>query len=43
MGFNKNAFAQMQVDNMSEEDLHQVILLGLAADEIELWAMEAKD
>ena len=35
MGFNRNAFAQMKADNMTEEDLHQVILLGLAADDME--------
>ena len=35
LGFNRNAFAQMQVDNMSDEDVRQVILLGLASDEVQ--------
>ena len=34
MGFNRNAFAQMKFENMTPEDLHQVILLGLADDDV---------
>jgi len=35
MGYNKAAFAQMKVENMSQEDVKQFILLGLAEDNLE--------
>jgi len=34
MGFNRKAFSQMDASNMTPEDLHQIILLGLAADDM---------
>ena len=36
MGFDRNAFAQMDVQNMTPADMHQVILLGLAAEDMNL-------
>ena len=38
MGFNRHAFAQMNVENMTQEDLHQVVLLGLADDGVDALA-----
>ena len=35
MGFNRNALSQIDVNNMSEDDTRQVILLGLAADNMD--------
>ena len=35
MGFNKNAFAQMNLDKLSEDDLKQIVLLGLCDDDLE--------
>ena len=34
MGFNKDAFAQMDVKHLSNDDLKQVVMLGLAADDM---------
>ena len=42
MGFDKDTFAQMDASNMSEEDLRQVLLLGLAGDDVEFWEMKNK-
>ena len=36
MGFNRNAFAQMDVNSLSQDDTRQVILLGLANDDMNL-------
>ena len=36
LGFNKNAFAQMDIRNLSDDDLKQVVLLGLADDDVQV-------
>ena len=32
MGFNRNAFAQMDANNLTSDDVHQIVLLGLSDD-----------
>ena len=34
LGFDKNSFAQMDADNLTEDDMKQVMLLGLAQDDL---------
>ena len=33
LGFDKNSFAQMDADNLTEEDARQIALLGLAEED----------